>query len=170
LSEEDAMLSRTAWIVVAVVAVIALAVGVLLGRKSGVSTETYTGPPKDDRFAHAVVVKDGNGKLKLYGGPERHGALPGEKVSWKVVNATGDNVTVEVKIKNSPSGAPPDPFDPNDRKTKPVAAGQTDHLDLHVRPQADFPATTNGRWRYKYAIFLNGDETTGLDPDLDIWR
>jgi len=125
-------------------------------------------PPKKERGGLAFVVKL-NGKCMVLGGPKNHVAQPGEKITWIVLNGCDQKVTVELTAKPSTtSGAPASPFKQGNgpHAVNDLDPGQTKKLTLEVLDQG-FPADTESV--YTYSILIKGDDTSGIDPELDIW-
>ena len=125
-------------------------------------------PPKKDRYATVVVVKQGNA-CKV-AGPKNHVAQPDEKITWRVFH-TCDVATkplvVELTLTGASSGCPSPPFRENPPYvTDTLNLGDVKELKLKVKDQG-FPADTE--CAYQYSVRIQGDNTSEIDPELDIW-
>jgi hypothetical protein len=152
------------WVSAALVSVLAVAVSCERPQSGG----TRYKPQKKERGGMAFVVKQ-NGKCMVLGGPKNHVAQPDEKVTWIVINGCDQKVTVELTANQSTtSGAPASAFKQGNgpHAVKDLDPGQTKKLTLEVLDQG-FPANTESV--YTYSILIQGDPTSGIDPELDIW-
>jgi hypothetical protein len=122
-----------------------------------------------DRHGLAVVV-GANGKLTVAGGPERIDAFAGEAVRWKIVNTSGRELVLEMKITKVDGPGPDDPFrEPAPHEIpvpKETAAGKKTELRRTVKPPEAFAGKPT---KYRYQLQVKGDPKSALDPDLDIW-
>ena len=125
-------------------------------------------PPKKDRYATVIVVKQGSA-CKVTG-TKNHIAQPDEKVTWQVFHTcdvASKPLVVELTFQPAASGCPSPPF----RETAPYVTdtmnlGDRKELKLKVQDQG-FPADTE--CAYTYSVKIQGDDTSEIDPELDIW-
>jgi hypothetical protein len=110
-----------------------------------------------------------NGACKV-AGPKNHVAQPDENITWRVFHtcaAAKQPLVVELTFQPAASGCPSPPF----RESAPYATAamsvdDVKDLKLKVKDQG-FPADTE--CAYTYSVKIQGDDTSEIDPELDIW-
>ena len=125
-------------------------------------------PPKKDRYANVVIVNI-NGVCKV-AGPKNHIAQPDENITWRVFDTCAvakQALVVELTFQPAASGCPSPPL----RESPPYATeamnvNDVKDLKLKVKNQG-FPADTE--CAYPYSVKIQGDNTSEIDPELDIW-
>lgn len=148
----------------AVVGIIALVIGLLIGRvamapgSGGDEPPTMARQPRDRNVLLVLVPRNGGGceALKL----DEHRAFRRDRVVWDIRDlCNADNQRVEIAWRNSNSPSSDDSFDTiNNRRAR---------IQIRIdRVPANEPGHENDVKEYPYEIRLNGTQLS--DPKLEI--